>query len=956
MNKWLAGLAICGFLVAGAHEAYAQNAQIIGTIKDNTSGVVPGVTATAKNQETGLVRTGVSDARGDFRVQALPPGTYSVTIELTGFNTETRSDITLVIDQTVTINFTMKLATLAETITVTGESPIVDTTASTVSTSVSSAQIQDLPVNSRRWVDLAMLTPGTSQDGIRGQYYRGNVNVGAGGASYQNGFVVDGVNNTWAEMGEPRQNFAMDSIREFKVSTSNFKAEYGLATGGMVTVVSKSGTNDLHGSGLLFYRNASLTAKEYFQTERPDYKRYQYGGTVGGPIVKSKTHFFLAYEGTNETPYLTVNARGLWPQYEGTFPSKQYRWTYTAKVDHQVSSSQSLFLRFAQEYEYRPINTVGGRTTPSASLDFSVPRNSYVVGHTWLIGPRTINDARFQYAYSKYEVSPPNSHGSWEPGDFGPGRLGLCTPVFSYPSISLGGCGASQMGPESRWELKDDFSFLKTNWAGAHQFKVGADFSYVPFREDGIGSPLGSWTFPKDQLYDRNDKSTWPTSYTNSLPHYSDMPVKIFATYFQDDWQLGRVTFNLGLRYDVQYGSFNENLYDQMQKIADKFGNPYYATYPLPIPFIDVTKRGDRNNFGPRAGMAWDPKGDGVTNIHAAYGMFYDNIKTLGNNGEMTWMQSRSINITNPTFPDPLNGKTRDSYISTAPPNVTVFDNRFVSPYAHQYNVGLSRMLTREIAVTVDGTAVNRYSERESVDINLPDPVTKVKPYPQFGRLSYGQSTADSTYRALLLKVEKRLSHRYQFLASYTLSKAMDDGFSNSYGDLYGFVKRQTYSSSDRRHRLVLSGILQLPGEMQVSAIGDFRSPLRFSPSSNLGDLNGDGYTGDLPAGIIPGSGCRDLNLDALNAIRIPRGLPAVTQAGISCDVFTNVDLRFSKFFKIQNHRVEFIAQLFNIANTANFNTPNGQITSAVFGTPNALVPYINAPSRQAELAIRWQF
>src|SRR5438132_1413644 len=131
-------------------------------------------------------------------------------------------------------------------------------------------------------------------------FARGGVNVGAGGREYSNGFVVDGVNNTWAEMGEPRQNFAMDAIQEFKVSTSTYKAEYGLATGGLVSVVTKSGTNQIHGSGLLFVRDASVTAKEFFQSEKPDYRRYQYGGTAGGPIVKDKTHFFFAYEATNE--------------------------------------------------------------------------------------------------------------------------------------------------------------------------------------------------------------------------------------------------------------------------------------------------------------------------------------------------------------------------------------------------------------------------------------------------------------------------------------------------------------------------------------------------------------------------------------------------------------------------------------------------------------------------------
>ncbi|HEX2457927.1 MAG TPA: carboxypeptidase-like regulatory domain-containing protein, partial [Vicinamibacterales bacterium] len=235
MRRCIVSVAVLVALVVGAGTALAQNAQITGTLKDQSSGVLPGVTVTAKNQASGLTRVAVTEANGQYRLAALTPGVYDLTTELSGFSSESRKDIVLVIDQVAIIDFTLKPAAIAETITVAGESPIVDTTKSDVSTSVSTDQIQNLPVAARRWVDLAMLTPGTSQDNIRGFFYRGNVNIGAGTREYSNGVVVDGVNNTWAEMGEPRQNFAMDAIQEFKISTSNYKAEYGLATGGMLT-------------------------------------------------------------------------------------------------------------------------------------------------------------------------------------------------------------------------------------------------------------------------------------------------------------------------------------------------------------------------------------------------------------------------------------------------------------------------------------------------------------------------------------------------------------------------------------------------------------------------------------------------------------------------------------------------------------------------------------------------
>jgi hypothetical protein len=434
------------------------------------------------------------------------------------------------------------------------------------------------------------------------------------------------------------------------------------------------------------------------------------------------------------------------------------------------------------------------------------------------------------------------------------------------------------------------------------------------------------------------------------------------AAYIQDDWRVrDGLTLNLGLRYDVQRGSFNEDISDLLGKIQDKLGrNGAFPLDPSVIP-QPTSGRGDRNNFGPRIGFAWDPANNGVTNIHAAYGMFYDNMRTLQNFGELTWPQAQTIIIRDPDFNDPLAGKPRDAYVSTAPPNISVMSNATVNPYAHQFNVGVNRMVTNEIAATVDLSFVNRYSDRDTVDVNLPDETTRVRPYPQFGRVSFWQSTADNTYKAILFKVEKRMSHHYQFLTSYTLSWAKDDNIINGLADVYGYTRLERYGSADRRHRLVVSGILALPGESQVSAIADFRSSLPFSPSSGL-DLNNDGYTGDLPAGVLPGSGCRDLNLDAINGFRRGRGLTEVSE--VSCPGFANVDLRFSKFFTFaRTHRVEFIAQLFNIFDRANFSTPSTSITSGndasgrpLFGQSTSLLANINAPSRQAEFAIRYQF
>jgi hypothetical protein len=238
--------------------------------------------------------------------------------------------------------------------------------------------------------------------------------------------------------------------------------------------------------------------------------------------------------------------------------------------------------------------------------------------------------------------------------------------------------------------------------------------------------------------------------------------------------------------------------------------------------------------------------------------------------------------------------------------------------------------------------------------------------------VNFWQPTADNYYKALLLKIEKRMSSRYQALLSYTLSKAEDDTFTSALSDHYGYTKVRRAGVSDRRHRLVASGIVTLPYDMQLSGIGDFRSSLPFGPITSGLDLNNDTLSGtsvsapansDLPPGVMPMSGCRALNLDTINAFRTGRGLTPVSQ--VDCPTFVNVDVRFSKFFRIGgSSRAEFIAQLFNVFDRANFNLPNNNIGAGndaatnrpLFGTVTSLLPNINAPSRQAEFAIRFQF
>lgn len=936
-----------------AAPAFAQYGQIEGRVVDSTGAVLPGVTVTAVNEDTGISRSAATDAEGDYRLPAIRPGAYTVTAALGGFSTVETTGVVLTIQQTIVMNMEMTIAQVEETVTVTGAAPLLDTRRSDVSTAVSDLQIQDLPVASRRWVDLALLTPGTSQDAIRGFYYRGNVNMGAGGRYYANAFIVDGVNNTWAEMGEARQNFPMDAIGEFKITTSNFKAEYGLATGGLMTVATKSGTNDLAGSAFVFFRDKSLTALTYQDREagreKPAYRRYQWGGSLGGPIVEDRTHFFFAYERTDEELFYTIDNNGIFPEYEGTFPKDEWRYMWLARVSHQLTEDHSVWVRVAWENEYRP--NLQAQGTRVDGFDFAVPRNAEVLGLTSVLGENSLNEFRFQRAFSKYEVSPAFSHGSFDAGDFNAERLANCEVDIRRPDLRLGSCN-DQMGPETRWQFKNDFTLFRPGIGGDHQLKVGVDYNWIDFHADSLGNYAGQFRFDTNDPYDPDNPETHPFQYRQTQPRYDRVPVHHLSAYVQDDLTSNRLTLNLGLRYDLQVGTFNEDIRD--------------ISFPLPIPFHEgADARGDKNNWGPRVGFVVDLSSDGTgrTTVKGGYGKFFENIRTLTNFGERWWHQGQTIIINNPDYEDPLGGRSREEYLSTAAPNITILDNGYENPYAHHFNLGVAHQLRDDMALSLDLTRVATFADAMR-NVNVNYAVDGVRPYPQFRTVGASYSLQDHFYQAFYAKFEKRYADGWQFLVSYTLAKTETEELwtrnterSGWESRFPGYTRVTHPGGTDRRHRLVTSGIVVLPGDIRVSTILDYRSPLPVLVHSGT-NLNGDDYSGDLAPGFSASNayGCRNLDLGMANAYRQSIGSPAVND--FTCSNFLNVDFRASKNFYVGgDHGIEIVFQVLNAFDRANFGNPNGNLRSGNFGNnDNALSANTNAPSRQIELALRYSF
>lgn len=927
--------------IAGPAMAQGGSGEITGAVVDAQGGVLPGVTVTLRNQETGVVRTTITETDGTYRFPALNPGRFTVSAELAGFSTIEARDIDITIGLGLKQDFTMQVQTVAETIVVTGTAPVVDTTKSEVSGVVTQQQIETLPINSRQYLSLALLMPGTSMDSTRAFF--ATVNVGGSVTFNSTGNLVDGVINNFAEDGEPRQNMPEDAVEEFKVSNVQYKAEFGLATGGIVQVVTKSGTNAAHGTAFEYFRDKSLNALGVFETEKPAFRRHQFGGSSGGPIVRDKFHYFGAAERTKVDEFFTVLTAfpAFYSALEGTFPKPFTRNLYFGRVDGQLTNTQSFFARYAHEDERSTCNSCGGTTAATAGFDQETPRRSVVFGHTWVRGTRQLNDFRFQYARAAYYISPAGTEIWTDISDTSPARVQRLTRQFQFPSLTYGSSN-DQIGPESRWQLKNTYAIAFPS----HDLKLGVDISHMPYKYESTGNPLGTYSFSRDQFFDPNNPAsvaglTAAATFSASLPPVTtEHPNSYYVGFVQDDWKLDdNLTVNLGLRYERLYGAANEDL------------DP--SIFPIEIPYIDVSQRGDTNNFGPRAGLAWDVLGTGRTVVRGGYGLYYGHVRILGNLTEFRNYQQFSVNITNPSYPDPYGGRDPRSFIVSGAANITVVANDYVQPFSHQFNAGFSHQLVGGYSLHVDGVVTNTHHDRKILDINARTPGATTRPNPTFARVDRNQSTGSARYRAIYTKLEKRFSQRHQFMVTHTYMRSRDNNPLNRYLDPFDLELDWGPSNGERRHAVVASGSVLLPFDVTLGAVWTVRTPLPWNPTAGR-DLNSDGFNTDLVPGATRNSGSRNLNLDAVNAWRATNGRAAIPESQIESSRINLIDVRASKAIRFgATTKLDVTAQAFNLLNTTNLQAQygGGRVTNAL---SDAFGRILTArPGRQAELAVR---
>jgi len=941
--------------------AQVTSGAISGVIADAQNAVLPGVVLTVRNADTGFTRTTVTETDGRYRFAGLPPGRYELRAELTGFAPVEVTDITLTIGLEVGRNITLQLGGVQESLTVTGEAPVVETTRTDVSGVITQQQIETLPLATRQPVALALLMPGTSQDAVRPRKF--NVNVGAGGFTHAGALLVDGMWNKEGNTGEPRMDLPQAAIREFKVYISQAPAEYGWTAGGVVSFETKSGTNLWSGEVFEFFRDKSLNTMNRFEQERhdtrgtpkPDFRRHQFGAALGGPLVRDRVHFFTTAERTKTNLFATVNTGRpeFYSALEGTFPIPEYSNMVFARGDVQINQQQTAFGRYAWQDSDFTCEGCGGRFAIFSVNGIQQKRYSWVGGHTWVLSSRVVNELRGQATNVHFRQHPPGVRPAENLFDNSPARTTPLTQIYNFPSL-VWGANANAYSLQTQRQIRDDLSIA----AGRHTWKAGGGYLRIPIDGD-VRDVIGVWTFTFDQPFDPTNPAIMAnlqgarlfTAVTRNIRRY--IPNEYWDAYVQDEWRpTSTVTLSLGLRYEYQAKGFGQDL-----DLNDKELFPTTGTN-LQIPFVDFKRRGDKNNFGPRVGLAWDVH-EGRSVVRAGYGIYYNPMNLFVTNGEWTNFRQQNINITNPSYPDPYGGLNPERFASTAPQNILISADDLENVQSQASTAGFSQELTSTLGVHVDGI-YNRMTRLPlTVDINPRSGLTTgVRPLPQFARIDQQQSIGELTYKALMVRLEKRFDDRYLYLFSYTLAKAdgnlASPGISSRMTQSENPALDEGPAANDRRHVVVASGSVLLPYDVTLGGVWTLRSTMPFSAIAGR-DLNGDAVVTDYVPGTTRAMGTRDnaRMMEAVNSWRAANGLRPVPASQIDTNRYNGLDMRASKAFPLGgNRRFELIGQVFNVFGSDNLEAAwNTNALSDSFGR------ILSATNRQqAEVAVRIAF
>jgi outer membrane receptor protein involved in Fe transport len=949
MIRFTRALLVC--LLACATPALAQqtSGNITGRVLDDQGAAVPGATVTATSGATGFVRSDVSDAEGVYRLNALPVGTYDIVAELQGFTRVEQKGLVVNVGQTVDVTISLKVAQVAETITVTGESPIDSTTTSAVGGVVEVGQIENLPLNGRQFANLAVQIPGVGlgfhSDPTKSTQFSPQINGGNGrNMNYQ----IDGGDNNDDTVGGLLQLFPLEAIQEFNVQTARFKAEYGRSNGGVMNIVTKSGTNQMRGSWFTLFRDQAMNAQTYTEkqadVDKQDYRRWQYGGSFGGPILRDKAHFFFAAERTQQDTFQAVDTLGLFPNENGVFATPYRENLVTGKVTANISATQYLAVRYGRNSNSQPYGA-DGHTPPSGWGTSTNDFNSVNGNHNWVLGS-ALNEFIFQYADFSNAIS-----------------ANSMDPFQTFPNgVSTGqNQNTPQQTQQKKWQFRDDFTWHLTGMGGlGHDFKAGANFINEPRLFITFNTGTGGYAYTH---IDNDLNGPIQTISLNGGAAEANIPLRQYAGYIQDDWRVtDKLTINLGYRYDLITG------YD-----LDQSRNPNFVILQnaaragvFNVPGGEAFEgfggepKNDMNNHQPRIGAVYDVKGDGHDVIRAGYGIYYDvsytnasilfaAIDATGLGSGTIFSVTNSGGIRNPDgsffrVGQPISNIASQNEAGGALPLIGHIASPVIKmPYSHQASIGWSHQLGETTALDVDfiRTEGRDLGWRPRPNQRVPGAgATAPRRFASLGispaNFRTNVSTGESRYTGVNVGVRRRHQNGWSYNAWYSLSEALsttgnasDELDSNNIQNIldpFGDVQFGPSARSDARHRINVTGVFEIPGGFQISPIFRFRSALPVNIIENI-DRNADGQNNDIPATAygfdgLDDSGTRKIKeLGACETINCGRGAP-----------FSQLNLRVSKSFPLAGRaRIEAIGELFNVFNAKNpagFVNPNRRLVS----------------------------
>ena len=796
-------LALACFLMGGKAFAQATMVTVGGVVSDAEGSILPGVAVIVKNMETGYELHATTRSDGSYIISGIQPGKYEIEVGLPGFTTQKRSGLTFAVGAKLKIDFTLTPATIEEEVTVIAESPMVEVTKSEISTVVDRQMIEDLPLLDRDFADLSITTPGV---------VGGMANAAPLGMDET---LIDGMSNENIIQNSSRIPLPADAVQEFRVSVNQFEAEYGNASGFLRSAITRSGTNEFRGRLAYFYRDEVLDTPNYFvnhdkykgkelpkdEWEKAEYAHQNPAGYIGGPIIKDKAHFFLAYEGVYDKDYATITSP-LVSRESIEQPEKTHLGL--VKLSYQPNEKHLLGLRYSADFERFDNQGVGGFYTKERAYKYS--GNTYELQLNWTFYPteNTMNELRAIYVVDdhNFDVLPEfvNEYSISRPSGY-----------FSKNN------NFNQYNFADRYQVVDNFSLF----LGKHTIKTGFDLMYVPSGCSVFDMYFpGEIRFQTDEPFDPNNPDTYPYQFLyNKGDAAFTLYIYEFAAFIQDSWRVNpRLTLNFGLRYN------------------------YYKFTGLELKSTDIS------NFNPRFAFSWDPVGDGRTVVRGGVGIYTANVMAnIAFPNEFYKDVKLSIKFY-PGYPDPFQPNPfREG--AEVPITFDEYDlESAASPYTLQMTLGAEKEVFTDFSVGFDLVWSKGYSlvQWENRNPIIPG-TTYVHEDPTGGNVWYIINKGKSDYKGLYLTLSKRYSKGWAMSVAYTLGKSVGDTERQDRPWSYeedAWDRAWGRKDRDARHQVAVSGIVDLPLGFQMSGIIFYRSAYPFNAAYSY-DYNKDGISYD---------------------------------------------------------------------------------------------------------------